>query len=384
MSRSISTMPDRREAERAKPIAMLLMAGCLAGAAMLAGGADRARAEDKEVNVYNWGDYIGAHTLEKFQAATGIKVRYDLFDSNEAVEAKMLAGGSGYDVVTITSTYLGRQMKAGVFQKLDKSKLTNWNNLDPVALKAMRDVDPQNDYGVPYFWGTTGIAYNVAKLKERLPDAPVDSWAMLFDPKVAAKFQDCGIGMLDTPTVLPLVLKYLGKDPDSKSEADYAEAEKVLAKVRPYYRKIDNAGYKDALATGELCLVMAWNGDVAAAINAARDNKTGIGLAYTLPKEGTYYWIDSLAVPKDAPHPQAAWKYLNFLMDAQIAAEGINTVTYASGVGAAKPLANPTITSDPVIYPSAEDEKKLFGGEMADTKLERLRTRIWTKFKSGE
>ena len=368
----------RKTPRRAMPALLAALAAILA-----LGIAVPAQAEDKEVNVYNWADYIGAHTLEKFQAATGIKVRYDLFDSNEAVEAKMLAGGSGYDVITITSTYLGRQLQAGVFQKLDKSKLINWKNLDPVALKAMRDVDPKNEYGVPYFWGTTGIAYNVDKIKERMPDAPVDSWAMLFDPKIAAKFQDCGIGMLDTPTVLPLVLKYLGKDPDSKSEADYAEVAKVIEAVRPYYRKIDNAGYKDALATGELCLVMAWNGDVASAINTARDNGTAVKLAYTLPKEGTYYWIDALAVPKDAPHPEAAWTYINFLLDARIAADGIDTVTYASGVGAAKRLADPVIVNDPIIYPSAEDEKKLFGGAIEDMNLERLRTRIWTKFKSG-
>ncbi|MDY0884641.1 polyamine ABC transporter substrate-binding protein [Dongia soli] len=357
----------------------------MAGLALVGLGvlASEAWAEDKEVNVYNWADYIGAHTIEKFEQATGIKVRYDLFDSNEVVEAKMLAGGSGYDVITITSSYLGRQLKGGVFQKLDKSKLPNWKNLDPVALKSMRDADPNNEYGVPYFWGTTGIAYNVKKIKERMPDAPIDSWAMLFDPAVASKFADCGIGLLDTPTVLPLTLAYMGKNPDTKSEADYDEVGQVMAKVRPYFRKIDNAGYKDALATGELCLVMAWNGDVASAVNTAKEAKTGVEIAYTLPKEGTYYWIDALAVPKDAPHPEAAMKYINFLMNAQIAADGINTVTYASGVGAAKALADPAITNDPIIYPTAEDEKKLFGGEIEDLKLERLRTRIWTKFVAG-
>ena len=351
--------------------------------AMLAVTATAYADDEKVVNVYNWGDYIGEHTLEKFQAATGIKVNYDLFDSNEAVEAKMLAGHSGYDVVVITSTYLGRQIQAGVFQKLDRGQLKNWGNLDAAALKSMTDADPANEYGVPYFWGTTGIAYNVAKIKERMPDAPVDSWTMLFDPAIAGKFADCGIGMLDTPTVLPLVLKYLGIDPDSRKPEDYTKVEETLAKVRPFYRKITNNGFGGDMATGELCLGMAWNGDAAIGMNTARDNKTGVEIAYTVPKEGTYYWIDALAVPKDAPHYENGLKFIDFLMDSQIAAENTNFVAYASGVATAKALADPAVTGNPAIYPSEADKAKLFGGKIADAELERLRTRVWTTFKAG-
>jgi putrescine transport system substrate-binding protein len=341
--------------------------------------------EEKVVNVFNWSDYIDPAMLEAFTAETGIKVNYDVFDSNEVLETKLLAGNTGYDVVVPSASFLERQIKAGVFAKLDRSKLSNWGNLDPEVLQRVALHDPGNEHSVNHMWGTDGIGYNEGKIKAIDPNAPVDSWAIVFDPKWAAKFKDCGISVLDAPSELVgVALAYLGKDPNSQSEADLKAAEDLLMKIRPYIRMIHSSNYIDALANGEICLAVGWSGDVLQARDRAAEAGQGNVIKYSVPKEGTIIWFDMFAIPADAKHPDNAHAFINFMMRPDVAAKNSNFINYATGNSAALALTDDAVKNDPGIYPSAEVKAKLFPDLAESPEFTRLLNRTWTRFTTGK
>jgi putrescine transport system substrate-binding protein len=345
----------------------------------------RALAEDHELNIYNWSEYIGRNTVAEFAQRTGIKVTYDTYDSDDAVEAKVIAGGANYDLVDTTTSYFGRQIKAGVYLELDKSKLPNWSNLDPAVLEAEARFDPGNAHAMPYFQGTDGFMYNVDMIRARMPDAPVDSLDMLFKPEVAAKFADCGITWLDAPRdMLQLALAYLHLDPNSQDPADYKAAEAMMLKVRPYVRAFDSIQYMTALPNGEDCLVATWNGDFGNISAKAKAAGITLHLAYTVPKEGANAWYDAFLIPKAAPHPEAAHRFLNYLLEPKVIAEVTNDVHYANDNLAANQFVDPAILHDPAFYPTPEMKQRLYLALM-DTKpeIERIRTRTWTRIKTG-
>jgi putrescine transport system substrate-binding protein len=344
-----------------------------------------APAEEKVVNVYNWSDYIDPKMLEEFTKETGIKVNYDVFDNNEVLQTKLLAGNTGYDVVVPSASFLEVQIKAGVFQKLDRAKLTNWSNLDPNIMERVARHDPGNEYAVNYMWGTTGIGYNVKKVQAIDPKAPVNSWSLVFDPKWAAKFKDCGISVLDAPDELVgATLAYLGKDPNSESPEDLQAVEEVLMKVRPYIRMIHSSQYIDALANGEICVAVGWSGDVLQAKSRAEEAGQGVEIAYAVPKEGTIIWFDMLAIPADAPHPNNAHAFINFMMKPEVAAANSNFVHYANGVAASVPLMDEDVRNDPGVYPPPEVMAKLFPNLARTPDYTRLMNRTWTRFTTGK
>jgi putrescine transport system substrate-binding protein len=342
-------------------------------------------AEEKVVNVYNWSDYIDPAVLEQFTAETGIKVNYDVFDSNEVLETKLLAGKTGYDVVVPGAAFMERQIKAGVFRKLDRAQLPNWSNLDPEILERVALHDPGNEYSVNHMWGTTGIGFNEAKVKAANPNAPVDSWNLVFDPKEAAKFKDCGISFLDAPTeMLKAVLAWKGKDPNSQNADDLKLAEEVLVSVRPYVRMIHSSNYIDALANGEICIAVGWSGDILQARDRAAEANQGVVIRYNIPKEGTIVWFDMYAIPADAPHPGNAHAFINFMMKPEVAAKNSNFVNYATGNAASLPMVDEAVRSDPGVYPSAEVKAKLFPDLSSSDEFTRLVNRSWTRFTTGQ
>jgi putrescine transport system substrate-binding protein len=344
-----------------------------------------ASTEEKVVNVYNWSDYVDPKTLEQFTKETGIKVNYDVFDNNEVLETKLLAGSTGYDVVVPGASFLERQIKAGVFRKLDKSKLPNWQNLDPAILKRLQLHDPGNEHAVNHMWGTTGIGYNVKKVQAVDPKAPVDSWNLVLDPKWAAKFKDCGISVLDAPDeIVGVVLAYLGKDPNSEKPEDLKAAEDVLMKVRPYIRMIHSSTYIDSLANGDLCVSVGWSGDVLQARDRAVEAGQGVEIAYNVPKEGTIIWFDNYAIPADAPHPDNAHAFINFMMKPEVAAANSNFVHYANGNAASVPLLDPAVRDNPGVYPPPEVMAKLFPNLARSAEYTRLLNRTWTRFTTGK
>jgi putrescine transport system substrate-binding protein len=344
-----------------------------------------ASAEEKIVNVYNWSDYIDPKTLEQFTAETGIKVNYDVFDSNEVLETKLLAGNTGYDVVVPSASFMERQIKAGVFRKLDRAKITHWDKLDPEVLQRVALHDPGNEHAVNFMWGTTGIGYNEGKVKAIDPKAPVDSIRLVFDPAEAKKFKDCGISVLDAPSEITAVaLAYLGKDPNSQSEADLKLAEDLLMKVRPYIRMIHSSNYIDALANGEICIAVGWSGDVLQARDRAAEAGQGNVIKYSVPKEGTIIWFDMFAIPADAPHPDNAHLFIDFMNRPEIASANSNFVNYANGNSASLPMVDESVRSDPGIYPPAEVKAKLFPDLAETAEFTRLLNRTWTRFTTGK
>ena len=344
-----------------------------------------AAGEEQVVNVYNWSDYIDPAMLEKFTAETGIKVNYDVFDSNEVLETKLLAGNTGYDVVVPSASFMERQIKAGVFRKLDRSKLPNWSNLDTEILQRVALHDPGNEHSVNHMWGTDGIGYNEGKIKAIMPNAPLDSWDMIFEPKVVSKFKDCGVSVLDAPTELTAVmLAYLGKDPNSQSPADLKVVEDKLMTIRPYIRMIHSSQYIDALANGEICLALGWSGDVLQARDRADEAGQGNVIKYSVPKEGTIIWFDMYAVPADAPHPDNAHAFINFMMKPEVAAANSNFVNYATGNAASVALVNEDVRNDPGVYPPPEVKAKLFPDLSETDEYTRLLNRTWTRFTTGK
>ncbi|MEO9901092.1 MULTISPECIES: polyamine ABC transporter substrate-binding protein [Pseudomonadota] len=355
----------------------------VAVAATMIGGA--ANAEEKVLNVYNWSDYIAEDTIQTFEAETGIKVNYDVFDSNEIVEAKLLTGSTGYDVVVPTANFLERQIKAGVFQKLDPAKLPNLKNMDPVISARVALHDPDNAHSVTYMWGTTGFGYNVKAITQRLGEMPADTWSLFFDPAVVSKLASCGVGLLDAPVdVMATALKYLGLDPNSESREDLARAEEMLAKVRPHIRYFHSSQYIDDLANGEICLAMGYSGDILQASDRAAEANQGVEVKYVIPKEGAVVWFDMLAVPADAPHPDNAHAFIDFVMRPQIAADISNYVLYANANAASLPMVDEEVRTNPSIYPTDEIKKNLFPTLARSARYDRLLKRSWTKLKAGQ
>ncbi|WP_375738894.1 extracellular solute-binding protein [Pseudomonas boanensis] len=338
-----------------------------------------------EVRIYNWFDYIGPNTLKSFQQASGITPKYDVYDSNEVLEAKLLSGRSGYDLVVPSDGFLPNYMKAGVFQPLDKSKLPNWNNLNPALLKVLAAKDPGNQYVMPYMWGTNGIAYNVDKVKAVLgANAPVDSWELIFKPDNLAKLKECGVAFLDSPTeVVPEVLHYLGLPPNSRNPDDYKKAEELLAKLRPHVSYFSSSKFVSDLANGEVCVALAWSGGAMQAAARAREAGNGVKVEYRIPKEGTAAWFDVLAIPKDAKNVEEAHAFLNYLLRPEVVAPISDHVAYANPNQAADKLISAELRDNPNVYPPVEVQAKLFSVEMLPPKLERIRTRTWTKIKTG-
>jgi putrescine transport system substrate-binding protein len=343
-----------------------------------------ARAEEKILNVFTWPDYIAPDTIANFEAEYGIEVNYDTYDSTEMAEARMLAGRTGYDVVVHAERYSARLIPIGVYRPLDRRKLTNWGNLDPWVLETLDSADPGNRYGVPYLWGTTGFTYNVRMIRERMPDAPVDSGDMIFKPEVARRFADCGISFLDEPTdVIPLALLYLGHDPNSLDPADLAEVEKLLKGVRPYIRYFSSAKMLVDLPNEEVCIAMSWSGDYAQAMHRAREVGRAVDLAYTIQREGTLAWFDLWFIPADAPHPDNAHLFLNYLLRPEVIAAISNETRYAAPNPKAMPLLLPEVRNDPAVYPPDELRLKMHKGRLHDPKQERLRSRLWSRVKTG-
>jgi len=339
----------------------------------------------EEVRVYNWSDYIDEELLTKFEEETGIDLIYDVFDSNEVLETKMLAGGSGYDVVVPSGTFLQRQIVAGAFQKLDKSKLPNIANMWDVVEKRTAQYDPGNEYSINYMWGTTGIGVNVGKVTELLgEDAPMNSLALVFDPANMEKLAACGVHFLDAPAeMIPAALKYIGEDPDSHDPEVIAKAEGVFMAVRPYIQKFHSSEYINALANGDICVAVGWSGDVLQARDRADEAENGVEIAYNAPVEGAQMWFDQMAIPADAPNPDAAHTFLNFIMDANNMAAASNYVYYANGNQASQEFLEEDVIGDPAIYPDAATLENLFTTTPYDAKIQRVVTRLWTKIKSG-
>jgi putrescine transport system substrate-binding protein len=361
-------------------------AACLLalGLALLAPATASAQSE-RVVNVYNWSDYIDPAVIEAFTKETGIKVRYDTFDANETLETKLLAGKSGYDVVVPTGYFLQRQITAGVFQKLDKSKLPNLKNAWPDIAARLAFYDPGNQYAVNYMWGTTGIGYNVKKMREILgAGAAIDSWDLVFRPEQLARFKGCGIHMLDSvDDIVPAALHYLGLNPNSTEQKDLDKAADLIAKIRPSVRKFHSSEYINALASGEICLVLGWSGDIKQAQKRAAEAKNGVEIGYAMPKEGAQMFFDNLAIPKDAPHVAEAHAFIDYLLRADVAAKNTDLVQYANGNLASQPLIDKAVLEDKTVYPDAATMAKLYTISAHDQKTQRLLNRLWTRIKTG-
>ncbi len=361
----------------------LLLSACGGGKSGSAAHSGSSADAGKVLNLYIWSDYLAPTTLPRFEKKTGIKVNVTYYDTNETLDAKLRAGGGGYDIVMPTASYFERQIKAGMYLPLDKEKLPNLKNMDPQLMAKGALHDPGNAHGVIYLWGTNGIGYNEKMVKQLLPDAPLDSWRMVFDPKVASKVAKCGISVLNSPAeMMRAVFSYLGKDPNSQKPEDLAEGEAVLLKIKPYIRSINSSEYIDALANGELCVAVGYNGDVMQARDRAQDANKGIEIKYSIPTEGTILWFDMLAIPKDAPHPESAYAFINFVMMPEVIGEITNFKGYANANAAAHPLA--TVKSDPGIYPTPEMLPKLTA-QLADSDDQtRAIALVWQKFKTGQ
>ncbi len=355
------------------------LAAALAAASPAAG-------EEPALNVYNWSDYIAPDTIAKFEAETGIKVAYDVYDGNEVLEAKLLAGRSGYDIVVPSaSPFMARQIAAGVYRALDKSRLDNWKNLDPRILELVAAADPGNAHGAPYLWSDTGIGYNEAQVRAALGEAaPVDSLALIFDPENARKLAQCGVSLLDTPQeVVPAALAYLGLDPKSRDPGDLDKAFAALEKIRPFIRKFHSSQYINDLANGDLCVALGYSGDVVQARNRAREAGNEVAIAFRAPTQGAMMSVDMLGIPADAPHPQNALRFIDYLLRPAVIADITNAVSYPNPNLAATALVEPAIRDDPAVYPPPDVRRRFYVDLPAAADYERARTRAWTRLKSG-
>ncbi len=343
--------------------------------------------EEKVVHVFNWSDYIDDTVLQDFEKETGIKVVYDVFDSNEVVEAKLLAGSTGFDVVVPSGSFLGRQIQAGVFQPLDKAKLTNWGNLDASLMKRLENYDAGNQYAIPYLWGTTGIGYNVKKVKEILGEnAPVDSWDLVLKEENISKLKACGVAFLDAQSeILPPILNYLGKQQDSLIETDYTDvAQPLLEKIRPHITYFHSSQYINDLANGDICVAVGWSGDVFQAQARAVEANNGVEIGYSIPKEGTEMWFDMMAIPKDAKNVENAHIFINYLLRPDVIAKISNYVQYANGNSASLAMVADEVKNNPAIYPDEATMAKLWTLKVMPADIERVMTRVWTKVKTGQ
>jgi putrescine transport system substrate-binding protein len=392
-------MPSRTDgaaiAKMRRPIRRLTMRSCdlvasgLAVAVVIVAGlvaaTDAPAQRERFVNVYNWSDYVEPAVLDAFTKETGIRVRYDTFDSNDTLETKLLAGKSGYDVVVPTAYFLERQIKAGVFQKLDKAKLPHLGAAWPTIAEHLAAYDPGNAYAVNYMWGTVGIGYNVKRVREMLGDgATIDSWNTVFAPGELAKFKDCGVHMLDSSDdILPAALHFLGRNPNSTDVGDLEKAADLVAKVRPAVRKFHSSEYLNALASGEICLVVGWSGDIKQAQKRAAEAKNGVEIGYAVPKEGAQMFFDNLAIPKDARNTEEAHAFIDYLLRPEVAAKNTNFLSYANGNLASQPFIDPAILNDRTIYPDDATMARLYTINAHDAKTTRLMNRLWTKVKTG-
>jgi putrescine transport system substrate-binding protein len=359
-------------------LAALLLGGCSPSAPSQSAAAERV------LNVYNWYDYIQPDVVRQFQAQTGIVVHYDVFDSNQTLAARLLAGHSGYDVVFPSASYLQMLARAGAIRPLDRSGLPNLANMDPLIMRDLARHDPGNAHAVVYAWGITGFAYDEAQIRSHLSQAPVDSWAMLFDPKIAAHFADCGIGLYESPAVIvPSVLAWLGEQPDSEDPKVLERAEAALMAVRPYIRKIGSDSLVAQLAEGDLCLIIASNGDALQVRERLRITGSNRSIGFSIPHEGAVMWIDTAAIVADAPHPDNARRFINFLMDAKVAAQNTNAIHFPNGNAASQPLVQAQLTNA-VIYPRGAQAARLFPERLGSDAFVRLRTRMWTRFRTGK
>jgi putrescine transport system substrate-binding protein len=350
---------------------------------LLVGGCGHRAGEEQSVNIYNWYDYVKPEVLQQFTARYGIQVHYNTFDSNNTLEARMLAGRSGYDVVFPSGAYLESMMKAGVFRTLDPVRLPNLANLDPRILQRLAAHDPGNAHAVVYAWGITGIAYDEAKVHARLADAPVDSWSMLFDPKVAARLADCGIGLYEAPNVIvPSVLAWLGEAPNSEDPGKLERAQNALMAVRPYIRKISSGSLVDDLATGDLCVIIASNGDAMQAQERVRIARNGKDIRFSIPRQGAVMWFDVMAIPTDAPHPNNAHLFINFLMDPAVAAANSNAIHFPNGNEKSQDAVAPEL-KNAAIFPAGDLAARLIPERPKSEEYVRLRTRMWTRFRTG-
>jgi putrescine transport system substrate-binding protein len=356
----------------------------MGGAAVAAPYITPSYAAKKVVNVYNWADYIGETTLKDFQKATGIKAVYDTYSSSEEMEAKMLAGKTGYDVVDMSGNSMTRFLKTGVFQKLDRSKLKGWENQDPEILKMLANWDADNAHSIPYMWGTTGITYNVDMVKERIPDADLESMDLIFKPELAEKLADCGISMLDSQQdIFRMALRYLGMDAETTNVADYQKVVELYKPIRKHIRTFDSTNYLNAIPNKELCVVNSWSGDYATARNRAAEAGVKLNLAYHIPKTGAPAWIDCMCVPADAKNVDNAHKFLEFLLKPEVIAGCTNFINYANANIPSKKFVNPEILSDPAIYPDAETMKRLWIPKALNDEQDKALTRAFTEIKSG-
>jgi putrescine transport system substrate-binding protein len=362
-------------------VGILLFTGCSSNNHEIAS----AENEEKVLNVYNWADYVAPTTIADFEARTGIKVNYDTYDSNEVLETKLLTGHTGYDVVFPSAVYFERQVKAGVFLKLDKSKLPNLVNLDPEIMRRLALYDPGNDHGINYMWGKIGIGYNPQMVKKVLGTDTIDSWGALFDPGQASKLAKCGLALLDSPGDVDAGAKiYLGIDLNSESAEDLARIESLLTAVRPYIRYFNSSQHINDLSSGEICAAFVWNGDVLQARARAAAASPPMQVAYALPKEGSGTWFDAVAIPADAPHPQNAHAFLNYLMEPEVIAAASNAIGFANGNAASRAFVSAVLLGDPAVYPADEMMRKLLTSTVRSQAHSRDLNRVWTRIKTGQ
>jgi len=356
----------------------------LVSAVLSLGLATAAFAQQRVVNVYNWSDYIDPKVLENFTKETGIRVTYDTYDNNEIVETKLLAGQSGYDIVVPSGPFLQRLIRAGVFRKLDRTKLPNYPNLWPEIMQRLATYDPGNQYAIDYMWGTTGIGINVAKVRERLGEMPLNTWDIVLKPDLIGKLKSCGVQILDAPEdVFPGVLNALGLNPDSKRPEDLQRAGDALFRIRGSVQKFHSSEYINALANGDICMAVGYSGDVLQAKKRAEEAKNGVEIAYLIPREGALMWFDSFAIPADARNVAEAHTFMNYMMRPEVAAANTNFVAYASGNLAAKRFVRPELLENPGVYPDEATFKRLFTNTAYDEKTQRVLTRLWTRVKTG-
>ncbi|MDR2214390.1 MAG: extracellular solute-binding protein [Nevskiaceae bacterium] len=369
----------------AQLLRLAMLGACGALLAACGGGKPAASEASGVVNVYNWSDYIDPAVLTDFTTETGIKVNYEVMDSNELLETKLFAGRTGYDVVIPSTAFLARQIKAGIYRKLDKSLLPNLANLDPSLTQRLQVFDPGNEYSVNYMWGTSGIAYNEAKISEAMPNAPVSSFAMLYDPQVVSQFAKCGVSILDAPSeVIGTVLIYLGRDANSERPEDLKAAEDVLMKIRPHVRLINSSRYIEDLANGEICLALGWSGDVLQAHNRAVEAGNGVVVKYSIPEQGAMMFFDNMAIPEDAAHVDSAHRFIDYLLRPDVAAKNSSFLSYANSVAASWSLIKPEVRNDPSIFPPPELMTKLAPDLPESPEFTRELTRTWTRFRTGK
>jgi len=369
----------------AKPLSTLISAACACALALAASGV-RAQEEEKILNIYNWSDYIGDDVLKKFEAETGIKVRYDLFDNNEILHAKLVAGKTGYDLVVPSSNWAKLQIEGGLLQKLDKAKIPNLKNVDPAINAQLSNMDPGNDYIVNWLWGFTTVGINVDKVKAALGSTPMpeNAWDLVFKPEYISKMKGCGVSFLDSATeIVPAALHYLGKKSFSKIPADYTAAANLLNAVRPYVTLFSSSGYINDMANGSICLALGWSGDINIAHQRAIDGKTGQNVQALIPKTGGLLFFDTMAIPVDAAHPGNAMKFINFVLKPEVEAANTNKVFYPNPVPESKKFIRAEVANNPTVFLAAAEMAKMIPPDSLNNDLRRLMTRTYTSFKTG-